>query len=81
MTDAIVAQAQQLRMAVVIPSKKDRSIQRPYDKALYRLRHLLENGFLALKLCGGIGTCYAKSTESFMAAISIGSLVPWGRLM
>ena len=31
--------------AVVIPPKSNRKIQRDYDKALYKARHLIENMF------------------------------------
>ena len=33
----------------VIPPKKNRREQRDYDKALYHVRHLIENTFLHLK--------------------------------
>jgi len=48
-SDAIVAKAESQHMEVVIPPKKNRVEQRAYDKALYRLRHLVENAFLHLK--------------------------------
>ena len=36
-------------MEVVIPPKKNRKEQRAYDKALYKIRHLVENAFLHFK--------------------------------
>ncbi len=36
-------------MQTAIPSKKNRKKQREYDKYLYKLRHLVETRFLALK--------------------------------
>ena len=46
--DAMVAKAEQQGAQAMIPSRKNRLQQRPYDKALYKLRHLLENAFLHL---------------------------------
>ena len=47
-------------MAAVIPPRKNRTTQRPYDEDLYKLRHLVENAFLHLKRWRGIATRYAK---------------------
>ena len=44
-TNRIVAQATELGMQVVIPSRRNRREQREYDRHLYQLRHLVENGF------------------------------------
>ena len=48
-SDAIIEQAVAQGMAAVIPPRKNRKIQRPYDEDLYKLRHLVENAFLHLK--------------------------------
>ena len=40
----------------VIPPRKNRREQRDYDKALYRVRHLVENAFLHPKRWRGIAT-------------------------
>ena len=61
----------------VIPQKKNRTIQRDYDKELYRERHLVENAFLHLKRWRGIATRYAKNAASFLAAVQIRCLVLW----
>ena len=55
-------------MEAVIPPKRNRREQHEYDKYLYRLRCLVENGFLALKCWRGIATRYAKTSEAFLAA-------------
>ncbi len=36
----------------VIPPKRNRKVQREYDKDLYKLRHLVENAFLYLLSVG-----------------------------
>ena len=70
-TDAILEQAKAQGMNAVIPPKKNRTTQRPYDEDLYKLRHLVENTFLHLKRWRGIATRYAKNTASFLAAVHI----------
>jgi transposase len=76
-TDSIIAQASTAGMEVVIPPKKNRKVQREYDKHLYKLRHLVENAFLHLKRWRGIATRYAKNSASFLAAVHIRCLVIW----
>ena len=76
-TDAILEQAAAQGMKAVIPPKKSRTIQRPYDEDLYKLRHLIENAFLILKRWRGIATRYAKNSKSFLAAVQIRCIALW----
>jgi len=76
-SDAILDQARSQNMDPVIPPKKNRKVQRPYDKDLYKLRHLVENAFLKLKGWRGIATRYAKNSASFLAAVQIRCLFLW----
>jgi len=76
-SDAIVAQAQEQGMEPVIPPRRRRKVQRPYDKYLYKLRHLVENAFLHLKRWRGIATRYAKRASSFHALVQIRCIVLW----
>jgi len=69
--------AESRQMDVVIPPRKHRKDQRHYDRYLYKLRHLIENGFLRLKGWRGIATRYAKNAASYLAAVHIGCLVWW----
>ena len=64
-------------MKAVIPPRKNRKIQREYDKELYKLRHWVENTFLTLKRWRGIATRYAKNTASFLAAVQIRCIAAW----
>jgi transposase len=64
-SNAIIEQARKQGMEAIIPPKKSRAAQRFYDKALYKLRHLVENAFLHLKRWRSIATRYAKNTTSF----------------
>jgi len=76
-SDAIVEAARQANMDPVIPPRKNRTVQREYDKYIYRQRHLVENAFLKLKRWRGIATRYAKNAASFLAAVHIRCLVLW----
>ena len=76
-TNNIIDYAISRSMEIVIPPKKNRLIQREYDKELYRLRHLAENAILKLKRWRGIATRYAKNLDFFPAAVFICSLHLW----
>jgi transposase len=80
-TNAIIDKAVSQGMEVVIPPKKNRKVQREYDKYLYELRHLVENTFLHLKQWRGIATRYAKNAASFLAAVHIKCFMMWARLI
>jgi transposase len=73
--------AHQVGMQVVIPPKKNRKVQREYDKHLYRQRHLIENAFLHLKRWRGIATRYAKNVASFVAAVQIRCIALWAKIL
>lgn len=79
-SDAIVEQAQAQGITAVIPPRKNRKTPRAYDKALYRLRHLVENVFLQLKRWRGIATRYAKNASSFLAAVHIRCIILWANI-
>ena len=78
-TNAIIASALDAGMTVCIPPKKNRKVQREYDKELYKRRHIVENTFLMLKGWRGIATRYAKKTDSFLAAVQIRAMFDWIR--
>ena len=80
-TDAIIQQATKQDMEVVIPPKKNRLVQRKYDRELYKLRHLIENAFLYLKQWRGIATRYAKNSSSFLAAVQIRCIALWTQIL
>ena len=48
-TDAVIKQATEAGIEVVIPPKKNRKKQREYNKDIYENRHHVENTFLKLK--------------------------------
>jgi len=63
--------------AAVIPPKGNRKEPRPYDKDLYKARHLIENFFAKLKQFRAIATRYDKQAVHFLAAIHLAASVIW----
>ena len=63
--------------AAVIPPKSNRKIQRPYDKEIYKARHLIENFFCKLKQFRAIATRYDKTARNFLAATHLAAAVIW----
>ena len=58
-----------------IPSKSNRKIQIPHDRALYRKRHKIENIFGKLKDWRRIHTRYDRCAHTFMSALAIAAIV------
>ena len=79
-TNEIITEARKLGMDPVIPPKRNRKEKRDYDQALYKLRHLVENGFLEFKQWRGIATRYAKRATSYLAACQLRAVMIWSKL-
>ena len=58
-----------------IPSSRSRKAPLPYDKALYRQRHRIENMFGHLKDWRRIATRYDRCAHTFMSAICLAAAV------
>src|SRR5689334_7541151 len=63
--------------AAVIPPKANRRNPRPYDRDLYKARHLIENFFARLKQYRAIATRYDKRAVHFLGAIHLAAAVVW----
>jgi transposase len=61
----------------VIPSKRNRTKPRTYDKALYQARHLIENFFCWVKQFRAIATRYDKTARNFLAAFHLVAALCW----
>ena len=61
----------------VIPPKANRTTSRPFDRELFKSRHLIENFFARLKLYRAIATRYDKTKRNFLAAIHLVAAVIW----
>jgi len=80
-TNEIIDKAIASGCEIVIPPKKNRKVQREYDKDIYRVRHLVENAFLHLKRWRGIATRYAKTLASFVAAVQTRCIALWLKVL
>ena len=58
-----------------IPSTRSRKAPLPYDKALYRQRHRIENTFGRLKDWRRIASRYDRCAHTFFSAICIAATV------
>ena len=79
-TNEIIAAAREMGMDPVIPPKSNRREKRDYDRALYKLRHLVENGFLEFKQWRGVATRYAKRTAPYLAICQLRAVMLWSKL-
>jgi transposase len=61
----------------VIPPKSNRKNPRPFDKEIYKARHLIENFYCSLKRFRAIATRYDKTARNFLAAIHLAAAIAW----
>jgi len=75
--ERVVLPLTQAGKTVIIPPKRNRKVQRAYDKDVYKSRHLIENFFCKLKQFRAIATRYDKTARNFLAAIYLASAIIW----
>ena len=76
-SDAIVQEATQRGMQVVIPPKANRKKKRPFDALKYRARHLVENLFQRMKVYRRIATRYEKLDSRFLGIVYLVGTMIW----
>jgi transposase len=76
-TNYIVEAAENIGAIVVIPPKKNRIVQREYDKELYKERNIVERLFNKLKNFRRVATRYDKTASAFMGFILLASIIIW----
>ncbi len=59
----------------VIPSQKDRKVQRAYDRDRYKDRNLVERFWFKLKQYRRVATRYEKTARNFMGFIMVASIM------
>ena len=79
-TNEIIDAVSKKGMEAVIPPKSNRKEKREYGRALYKLRHLVENGILEFKQWRGIAARYAKRAASYLAACQLRAAMIWTKL-
>jgi transposase len=60
-----------------IPPKANRKIQYEYDKHLYKERNLVERFFQKIKQFRRLATRYEKTSQNFLAMLTLVSTVIW----
>jgi transposase len=73
----VIEPLQHAGKTVVIPPKRSRTVQRLYDRHLYKARHLIENFFCKLKQFRAIATRYDKTARHFLSAVYLASAAIW----
>ena len=63
----------------VIPNNPSRAIKHPFDKALYKERHLVECCFSRLKQFRRVATRYEKTARNYLSIITLAATVLWLR--
>jgi transposase len=70
-SDAIVEHIEAMGAQAVIPPKRNRKLQRNYDKTLYKQRNRIERCFSKLKHFRRFATRYEKSKACFHALVAL----------
>ena len=65
--------------AVVIPPKRNRKVQRVYDRHLYKERNRIERFFNKLKQFRRVATRYDKLLANFMGFVKLAAIAIWLR--
>ena len=78
-TDAVLASVAALGAQAVIPSKKNRLVQRVIDRNLYRDRNKIERFFSRLKQFRRLATRYDKTASSFLGMVHFVAALLWLR--
>ena len=74
-SDAVVASARGRGAAAVIPSKKNRTVPRDYDKHLYKERKKVEWFINLLKQYRRVATRYEKTARNFLGFVHLASIM------
>ena len=64
----------------VIPPMPGRKSLRPYDRALFAARHLIENFFCKLKQFRAIATRYDKYATTFLGGVLLAAITTFHRV-
>ena len=73
-TDDILEYLSSRGATAVIPSKKNRIVQRECDWWLYKERHLVECFFQKIKWFRRVATRYDKSDDSFLGFVYLAAI-------
>ena len=63
----------------VIPNNPSRTAKHPFDRQLYRERHLVECCFSRLKQFRRVATRYEKTARNYLAVVTLAATILWLR--
>jgi transposase len=63
----------------VIPNTPQRACKFPFDRHIYRERHLVECCFSRLKQFRRVATRYEKTAQNYLAVVTLAATVLWLR--
>ena len=63
----------------VIPNNPSRAAKPPFDKHLYKERHLIECCFAKLKQFRRVATRYEKTARNYLAVVTLAATILWLR--
>ena len=66
-----------LKAEAVIPAKKNRKVQRPLNRELYKDRNKIERFFSRVKHYRRIATRYEKTARNYMAMLHLVAAMVW----
>ena len=76
-TDEILSFLKDRGVTACIPPKENPTIQREYDKELYKERNLVERFFNKLKQFRRLATRYEKTARNFRAMLIFAATIIW----
>jgi putative transposase len=75
--DHLLDQVTQTGAEAVIPPKRNRKVQGPYDVDLYKERNIIERFFNKLKQFRRVATRYDKLLVNFMGFVKLAAIAIW----
>jgi len=76
-SDDLLKYVASLEAEAVIPAKKNRTVQRPLNRELYKDRNKVERFFNRVKHYRRIATRYEKTARNYMAMLHLVSAMVW----
>lgn len=78
-SNALVETIENQGSIAVIPPKRNRKIQREYDKDIYKERHLIECFFSKIKHFRRVFSRFDKKAENFLGFVTFAAILIWLR--
>ncbi len=72
---ALVAEIEGRGAAAVIPTQKDREVQRAIDRHVYRERNVVERFWSKVKQSRRVATRYDKKAQNFLAFVKVAAVM------